>query len=308
MRTANPHVLCLLAVILIIGLLPGPVTAGSSIITTGWFNNVITEVDAETTDAYYFSNAGTDRAISLVSFEMPKGTELTFTISHGNQSTSGYAKYTGTIGWGTTEIGIGSGSDSREFVDLGTDDWSLLQKIDVVGYANQQDDNGTVIDQGYCIYDASANVGGAVALHLGYIAYQPVSPIQPIDSISFTATKPVKVTIKTGNRAEIAKVTSDTGGNVGLQWINFAISIAGMLLSLVLGMFAWLKFLFVDNLILIIALYISVSMAYSAMTSSNIFQFYKKFFRFQRSMFQFMVELWNYLIQIISAFRGIFRI
>lgn len=309
MTNKNPYILILLAFLVLVSIFPSPVLAGSSIITTGWFNNVITEVDAETTDSYSFSASGTDRAISLVSFEIPKGTDLSFTINHGGTSTSGYARYTGTVGWGTTEIGIGSDSDSREFVDIGTDDWGLLQKVDVIGYANQRDDNGTVIDQGYCIYDGSANVGGAVAFHLGYIAYEPVKPIQPIDSISFTSNKPVKVTVKTGERKDIESTVSNNALDLGIQWLNYALSIGAMLLGFVIALFSWLKFLFVDNLLLVIALYVSVSMAYSAMTCrGNVFKFYKSFFRFQRTMIGFMVELWNYLIQIISSFRGIFRI
>lgn len=309
MLNKNPYILILLVFLIVGGMFPSPVLAGSSIITTGWFNNEQTEIDAVTTDSYSFSASGTDRAISLVRFEIPKGTDLSFTINHGGTSTSGYARYTGTLGWGTTEIGIGSDSDSRDFVDIGTDDWGLFQKVDVVGYANQRDDNGTILDQGYCIYDGSANIGGGVAAHLGYIAYKAVTPIQPIDSISFTSNQPVKITVRTGERKDIENVISNNAIDLGIQWLNYALSISAMLLGFVIALFSWLKFLFVDNLILVIALYISVSMAYSAMTcNGNVFKFYKSFFRFQRTMIGFMLELWNYLIQIISSFRGIFRI
>jgi hypothetical protein len=49
-------------------------------------------------------------------------------------------------------------------------------------------------------------------------------------------------------------------------------------------------------------------MAYSAISTRNIFQFYQKFFRLQRALLDFIVQMWNYLVQIISSFRGIFRI
>jgi len=124
---------------------------------------------------------------------------------------------------------------------------------------------------------------------------------------------PFEADISYAPSSDVAASVNKGPIETALDFINFGIGIAATLLGFVLMIFGIIKFFFIDNLLLTLALYISVTMAYSAVSSVgskgfDIWKFYKKFFGLQRSLMNFMVELWNYLIQIISSFRGIFRI
>lgn len=68
----------------------------------------------------------------------------------------------------------------------------------------------------------------------------------------------------------------------------------------------WLKFLFVDNLVLVVVLYFTGTMAYAANTSRNIFIFYKTWFKQQAAMFRFITEMFTTVYTfIIAAFNAV---
>jgi hypothetical protein len=301
------HILFVLAV-LIIGLTIPPACAATSIVTTGYFPDAIKEIETEGVTDFTFSVNST-RAISNVQFRAPKGTEINYTITYGtDNSLDGFITYLpGDIdifgfGQGVTTINIGSSTDSRSYVDTG-----LTRKWEIVGYAREQDDNGTVLSTGYAVYDVSLGVGN-IGLQSGFIAYQSVGDLQPIESITFTSNQPVWLYIGTAERSEIQTGISKTATETFNEWVQFAVGIASSVLGFVVMLLGIIKFFFIDNLLLVIALWISVTMAFSAISTRNIFQFYQKFFRYQRALLDFIVQLWNYLVQIISSFRGIFRI
>jgi hypothetical protein len=62
----------------------------------------------------------------------------------------------------------------------------------------------------------------------------------------------------------------------------------------------WLKYLFVDHLILVISLYLTGSMAYAINTSRNIFIFYKTWFKQQIAMFNFIAGAFSTTFQIVT--------
>ena len=67
----------------------------------------------------------------------------------------------------------------------------------------------------------------------------------------------------------------------------------------------WLKFLFVDNLMLTVSLYFSGSMAYAMLTTRNIFVFYKVWFRQQKAFFEFMVNMASGVVSIVAQIGGL---
>ena len=67
------------------------------------------------------------------------------------------------------------------------------------------------------------------------------------------------------------------------EWINFAIAIAGLVFGFVLMIVGLIKFFFIDNLLLVVALWLGVTMAYSAISTRNIFQFYHKVLQISRN-------------------------
>lgn len=70
--------------------------------------------------------------------------------------------------------------------------------------------------------------------------------------------------------------------------------------SVFLGLIYWLKFIFVDHLIITFALYFTGSMAYAIWTSKDIFTFYKKWFDQQKKFFEFMANAFSTTFQIIT--------
>ena len=67
----------------------------------------------------------------------------------------------------------------------------------------------------------------------------------------------------------------------------------------------WLKFLFVDNLMLTVSLYVSGTMAYAILSTRNIFVFYKVWFRQQKEFFEFMVNMASAVVSIVAQIGGL---
>lgn len=297
-----------LPLVFLLMLLVIPLASANQIVTTGYFPDAIAEYEQEgMTSMVYTVNSS--RAISNVQFRASKGTTINYTITYGTGGAlDGYITYLpGDIdvygyGQGVTTINIGSSTDSRSFIDTG-----LLRKWEIVGYAREESDNGTVVSTGYAVYDVSLGIGN-IGFQSGFIAYEPVASLQPIESISFTADQPVWIFIGTADRDQIQSGISKTALDIVNEWVAFAVSMGTFVLDLVIALFYWLKFFFVDNLVMTVALYISITMAYAACTSKNIFHFFRKFLNDQRKLFEFLLGLWTTLINILGTFRGIFRI
>lgn len=165
--------------------------------------------------------------------------------------------------------------------------------------------------------DTTTNESGIIVYNAGYgsfdislAIFHPVgsAPTNLIYRVDLVSDAPFDADITFAETNAVAESVSKNWLEIGLEWIAFAITIASSVFGFVTMLLGLIKFFFIDNLLLIIALWISVTMAISATQSRNIFQFYHKFFRYQRTLLDFIVQLWNYLIQIISSFRGIFRI
>ena len=75
---------------------------------------------------------------------------------------------------------------------------------------------------------------------------------------------------------------------------------SSMIVGIFLSMIYWLKFLFVDNLVVTVLLYFFGSMAYAANTSKDIFRFYKTWFGQQAALFNFIVNAFATTFQIVT--------
>jgi hypothetical protein len=252
-----------------------------------------------------FSN-GTD-VISVVNMKASMGTTVNFTATYGNGATISGSTVFGSVvpfAYSRREIRLSTQYAYQDFVDP----IQIQQDTEILSYASDMSDNGTAISQGFMLHNP-ATFGGE-----NILVYVPISgafAANLITSITITSTQPIDVLILTDtpdNTIKLAEATSKNFLDTGTEWIIFATGIAGALLGFLLGVFGLIKFFFIDNLLLIIALWFGVTMAYSAISSKDIFGFYKKFFKFQRTLLDFIVGLWNTLVQIIAAFRGIFRI
>jgi hypothetical protein len=71
--------------------------------------------------------------------------------------------------------------------------------------------------------------------------------------------------------------------------------------TIISALIYWVNFLFVENLIMIVVLYITGTMAYAINTSSNIFAFYKTWFRQQVAFYHFVATVVSLIISTIAA-------
>lgn len=71
----------------------------------------------------------------------------------------------------------------------------------------------------------------------------------------------------------------------------------------------WTKFFFVDNLTMIVALFLAVPMAFAAKNSrGNPEKFLRQYFKTLRGFFEFIISMWKTIIDTIGTVRGWFRI
>jgi hypothetical protein len=292
---------CLLGLLLIIA----PIQAKPE--PTGIFTDSTTINSDYVTTYTYTADPG--YAIGNIVIMPPIGSHDTFTLTYGNGSTvSGTVVYIPENILGidsptnsVSTVSIGGDSQTRNFIDA----HSSPEQAKITGYARDTD-AGTV---GFGIWDAG------VGLWSDQIAYYsvPNSTNRLISSVTITGDKPFKVTLGYGTAAYIASANNKSALDVLNDWIQLAISLAATIIGVITGIIWYLKFFFVDNGLLIIALYLAVSMAYSAMSSVSakgfdVFRFMKKFIGFQQSLYRFIIDMWTQLVTIVSWFAQIFKL
>jgi hypothetical protein len=261
-------------------------------------NTNITQHKIDGITSLSYAEAG--RVLSVINIYQGVDTTVNFTLHYGNASTeTGYIVYSNIVPllYSKQEISLGGYYNSQEFMGQPS------QNRYIIGYASEMADNGTLISKGFMLQN-----GGLNGPNL--LVFYPVSDFAGnlITSIDITSTKPIDVLILTDNVENTVKLADFTGKNqldTLSEWVQLAGQFSGFAIGFIWGIFWVIKFFFIDNLLLIIALWISVSMAYSAITSPNIWGFYKKFFRTQKALVDFIISLWmtlwsiiNYLVQI----------
>ena len=120
-----------------------------------------------------------------------------------------------------------------------------------------------------------------------------------ITSYRISSTKPISATQDLMETSSAVKALSATGSGDN-EFIVLLKAAGPMLIGVFLSLLWWLKFLFVDNLILVVALYLTGSMAYTILTSRNIFKFYERWFKQQKALFEFIANGFNTTLQIIT--------
>jgi len=294
----------LLALLLVLGMIVSPVSALGYQITAEPLGGVMNLVPGRPTNLSIDVSAKGD-AIQRITMDIPTGTVLNFTLWYGNGTTvSGWMAYRNSTDcddwYPYTNFcqysGVSIGGDDKGYSYRGIEE---AGRIDIIGYARNYTTE-TEYTSGIMVYDA-------LRVWTDHMAYYPVSgsSIIAIYKFEYTSTRPVVVNYYTNTRANVEKAARTTLLGAGSEWIALAQKYAGSTVAFIVGLFWILKFFFIDNLLLVIALWISVSMAYSAITSPNIWGFYKKFFKTQKALLDFILFLWttfwsilNYLVQI----------
>jgi hypothetical protein len=258
---------------------------------------VIETTRYDATTSISFTPNGT--AVYGINLVQKYGARTDFILYYGEgQSVSGYTEYKySSIGWSQRVLSINGETVSESFLDV-----IPSNDEEIISYATNMSDNDQVISSGFLIHHR--------AVFNPLESYFEVTDFDNnlITGVDITSTDALDVVVLTAPYDIVRKNADATSvGFLGVagDWMNFAWQTATFMLGFFISVFAWIKFLFVDNLLLIVGLWIGVTMAYSALTSANIFVFYKRFFGYQRALLTFMMEMWNYLIMMAVAVKTI---
>lgn len=270
---------------------------------------MLTPLDTLDTQKVYFNDiknlsydASLDNnAIMLVHFKVPAGATATYSVyCYGGTLVGSATTYFNAtlIPPTTTTSSITFDGITKQYNYLDTNpefDYFLG------GYAK----NVSSSESGVIIYNAGY---GSFDNNLGI--FRPFGSVEDslIYRFDITCDEATDIDITYAQTDAVSAAANKDWTEIAGEWVEFAISVATFLLAFLTTLLHWLKFLFIDNIVMVVALYLCVSMAYCACTSSSIFVFYRRFFKFQRSMFEFLIGLWHVFIDIIASFRGIFRI
>lgn len=286
-------IVVLLAYLVLLGMIASPVAALGYQISPHPLSGDINYVPGKVT-AYSIDVSQEGKAIHKFSIDIPTGTSVNFTVTYGNGLTaSGWMAYTNNGFYQQhSEVSIEGNTNSYDYVGV-----QEIGRIDVVGYAR----NYTTTEDytmGFIVYDTVFGI-----TQFNAMAYYEVPNLSEnvIYKFEIASNNPVTVTYYTDTRANVAGAATTTPAGMAGDWINNAIKYAGAIGGFIISLFWILKFFFIDNLLLIVAMWISVSMAYSAISSRDIFAFYKKFFRTQKLLIEFIIALWDMLIRTLNA-------
>jgi hypothetical protein len=124
-----------------------------------------------------------------------------------------------------------------------------------------------------------------------------------ITSYQISSTKPITATQDLMVTTSAVKALGSTDSDTDL--VALLKALIPMAVTGFMSLLWWLKFLFIDNLILVVALYLTGSMAYSILTSRSIFKFYERWFKQQKALFEFISNGFNTTLQIITQIAAI---
>lgn len=293
----KPRIVVLLAFLLCLGMIIPPVCAASYTLT-GYMEYNIFDVQKEyhtNVQSLVFDKSAEDQAITLVHFKCPQDHQIDFTIYYGIGSTvSGSVSNVNNWSWippttTTSTISFDGVNKSYSYFDTNPS-WDYY----LSGYARDNEANTTgliVYNAGYGSFDNDLAVYKAVPNIASNLIYR-------VDLSSDTV---FDVDISYGTKSDVAASVSKTPLDVAGEWLSFAMAVSASVMGFILSVIWILKFFFIDHLLLVIALWLGVSMAYSAISTRDIFQFYKKFFRFQRALLDFIVGLWDLLVRVVGT-------
>jgi putative sterol carrier protein len=295
----------LLALLLVLGMIVSPVSALGYQITAEPLGGNINLVQGKVSNLSIDVSQKGD-AVQRISVDIATGTIVNYTLTYGSGSTvSGWMEYRNSTDCADLLFfydgfcqysGVAIDTDIQGYSYRG---YQEIGRIDIIGYARNWTSDKEYT-KGIIIYDTVFGISERKAM-----AYYIKGEAGSIYKFQISTNKPVAVAYYTNTKANVDKAADTTPGEAGNEWLSLALKYAGSAVAFIAGLFWILKFFFIDNLLLIIALWISVSMAYSAITSPNIWGFYKKFFKTQKALLDFILSLWttlwsilNYLVQI----------
>lgn len=240
--------LVLLAVLLLAGMIVSPAAAAVEYHSTTFPSYNTTHYYGEGVTHYDHDAAAENMRIALVYFKTPQEGRLDITFYYGNgTSVSGYTENhrAPSLLWTDVTVSLNGVTDSYRYFDV-----NQFYDSEFSGYAK---DSNETPNSGFLL--ASTEYG---LVDNDLAVFFPVSQLQRnlITCVVVTGDKPFNVEVVDGDPKDVAEGVSRTTFETIQDWLDLAWTTGGNLLGFLLGVLFFLKFLFVDNLLLIIALYI----------------------------------------------------
>ena len=119
----------------------------------------------------------------------------------------------------------------------------------------------------------------------------------PISAIDISASEEVKATITYAKIDTVQKNIKNDDLSIW-EWIGQLFSFVSSIGEILFSVIAAFKFIVIDHWFALIVLYESVTAAYAASQSRDIFSFVRKFFRYNKALFEVILGLINVIINI----------
>ena len=225
------------------------------------------------------------KAVWSIDTKIPVGTEATFTITQSNGVTT-----TGSISYQSASF-----VSNEATIELGGDSKTITYSV--IPFSPSP----LYVD----IWNADNSTKSVRLLKAGYGLINGVyndfatAEIQkyPITQFSIISDSEIEIDYELISASDAgAKLTAGDEQT----WIDAIREYLPMLWGVFTGLIYWLKFLFVDHLVLTVVLYLTGTMAVAANTSRDIFKFYKTWFRQQAALFNFISSGFSVTISIIT--------
>jgi len=138
------------------------------------------------------------------------------------------------------------------------------------------------------------------------ISVQKYGITSPIIGFTINADSEISYSITEDSVTTVSQNLKSAGLD---EIMDIIYSTVWLVIGFITSLIYWLKFFFVDNLLMIVALFLAVPMAFAAKNArGNPEKFLRQYFKTLKGFFEFMLSIWQRLIDTIGTVRGWFRI
>lgn len=294
----------LLSLIVVALVLVSPVSA-ALVVTGANIDYPSQTLDSGTTNIYSYTT-DPDESISLLEFQVPLGSATNFTLHYGNgQSIEGWIVYTSSTGLfqSYSEVAIGGNVYSETFTDTYIST-AIGKKVQFSSYAKN-----TSVDPaqtGFAIY------AQGYGLYSGEIAFYPVNnlPSNMISQVDYQSNQGITLKTYTEKSNTLAQhISSSVGENVN-QGSNNVLTVAlnsiNDFITFIVTMLYWAKFLLIDNIVPIFALYLFGGLTACAAKQAvrrhpDFFEMIKDFASLQVGFFKSIIWIYQKIIFMLTS-------
>ena len=291
-----------LALSLLLLLVAAPVAAASAYDFTGLYLNIL-DIGKQESKSYgavtsiTFDTSKEGKAINNIDIKVPAGEHINFTLYYGDSHTvTGSAQASTRDLWGYTTIWLTFDGTTRSYKY-----WDVDPATDTTfsGYARERSTNNT----GFVYYHSTYGI-----LDDDLLIFKEVDPLSTnlIHKIVITSSAPTSVKIWYAPMGTVAGVAAKSWWDMINDLMNWATTVFDMVLNLAITLVKWIKFLFIDNLGLIVALYLSITLAMAMNGTGDFFARLRRWVRYQKALYEFIVSMYHRLVDLVATFRSIF--